>query len=94
MPTPSYLHTAPPLRTAMQNITMTSCGVLPDVDHTYVPLFATFMILAIIAVAIRFANRFYTTGQYGWDDWFLALALVWTFPWSAPSPGWWLGERK
>lgn len=64
----------------MQNITMTSCGVAPNVDHSYIPVFITFMALAVIAVAMRFANRFYTTGKYGWDDWFLALALVWTCP--------------
>lgn len=70
---PFYLHTQP----ATQNITMTSCGVTAKVDQTYIPIYVLFMVLAILAAAMRFATRFFTSrGMDSWDDWFLALALV------------------
>jgi hypothetical protein len=35
-----------------------------------------FLVLAMVAAGMRFANSFYATGRYGWDDRFLALAWV------------------
>ncbi|KAL2255381.1 hypothetical protein VTK26DRAFT_3487 [Humicola hyalothermophila] len=61
---------------SMQNITLSACGVKPHVDQTFIPVFAVFVALSCVAVAMRFWNRFYTSGRFGWDDWFLALALA------------------
>ncbi|SPQ21475.1 21ddf509-0fbb-4637-ba98-7ed8b8a61aa5 [Thermothielavioides terrestris] len=62
---------------------MTSCGVAPYVDHTYIPVLAVFLALAVAAVFLRFFNKFKTTRKYGWDDWFLLLALAGCVAYSA-----------
>lgn len=59
-----------------QDLTLSACGVKPSVNRSYTPVGAVFLVFASLAVSMRFANSFYTTGRYGWDDRFLALALV------------------
>lgn len=52
---------------------------MPDLNHDGVRTFAlglTFGILAGIAVALRFIARTLVKAKYGWDDWWILIALL------------------
>ncbi|KAK4173103.1 hypothetical protein QBC36DRAFT_62614 [Triangularia setosa] len=59
-----------------QNATLRACGVVPNVERSWLPVMTTFLIIAFVAVVLRVANRLYTTKTYWWDDVFLSLSLA------------------
>ena len=37
---------------------------------------ALVIVLAVMSVALRFYTRYFTRAGFGWDDWFILLALI------------------
>ncbi|VUC25935.1 unnamed protein product [Clonostachys rosea] len=51
-----------------KNLTSSLCGVEPEVDYSFVPIFIAFVVIAGIAVILRLAARFIKSANIWWDD--------------------------
>ncbi|KAK7211963.1 hypothetical protein V2G26_019141 [Clonostachys chloroleuca] len=51
-----------------KNLTSSLCGVEPEVNHSFVPIFIAFVVLAGIAVILRLAARLIKSANVWWDD--------------------------
>ncbi|KAI0377676.1 hypothetical protein F5Y04DRAFT_263932 [Hypomontagnella monticulosa] len=59
-----------------KNLTSTSCGIEPTVDHSFYPVFITFLILAAISLLLRIIARFQARLPMWWDDFFITLPFL------------------
>ncbi|KAK3319855.1 hypothetical protein B0T19DRAFT_273425 [Cercophora scortea] len=59
-----------------KNITSHLCGVEPDNDDEIVTIFAVFISLTMVAVALRVLARILTSAYFWWDDLFNLFGLI------------------
>ncbi|KAI0479825.1 hypothetical protein F4859DRAFT_529959 [Xylaria cf. heliscus] len=59
-----------------QNLTYTSCGITPRVDHSYVPVLIAFVTLSAVAVSMRVVARLHAKIAVWWDDFIIALSFL------------------
>ncbi|KAL7624459.1 hypothetical protein AAE478_006024 [Parahypoxylon ruwenzoriense] len=59
-----------------KNLTSTSCGIAPRVDHSYVPVLITFVALSAVSVLIRVIARLQARVPVWWDDFIITLSFV------------------
>lgn len=59
-----------------KNLTSTSCGISPTVDHSYVPVLMAFTVIAAVCVLLRVIARLKTRFPVWWDDLIVALSFV------------------
>lgn len=59
-----------------KNLTSTSCGIAPYVDHSYVRILAVFVSLSAVSVLLRVAARLQARVPVWWDDIIITLSFV------------------
>lgn len=65
-----------------KNLTSTSCGISPTVDHSYVPVLMAFTAIAAVCVMLRVIARLKAKVPVWWDDFIVVMSFV-----SRPSFG-------
>jgi len=70
----SPLTPCPPIAT--KNLTLHLCSMPIDVDDEIVPIFAVFISITLVAVALRVLARVLTKAYFWWDDLCNLFALV------------------
>lgn len=58
------------------------CGVTPSRDNSLIPLYASFIGLAVVAVILRLVARAVMQAYFWWDD----LANLFAFVRAVPTP--------
>ncbi|KAI1779826.1 hypothetical protein F4818DRAFT_437127 [Hypoxylon cercidicola] len=59
-----------------KNLTSTSCGIVPTVDNSYVPIYIAFDVITAIAILLRIAARLKTKVPMWWDDFIIAVSFL------------------
>ncbi|KAI1416291.1 hypothetical protein F5Y13DRAFT_155003 [Hypoxylon sp. FL1857] len=59
-----------------KNLTSTTCGLAPNTDYTFVPVFIVFSTLSAVAVLLRVVARLQAKIPVWWDDFIITLSFL------------------
>ncbi|KAI1381967.1 hypothetical protein F4677DRAFT_400427 [Hypoxylon crocopeplum] len=59
-----------------KDLTYTSCGIAPGVDHSYMPITISFTALSAVAILLRVVARIQARVPVWWDDFIISLSFL------------------